>query len=313
MTQPSMQQVKELRDRTSAGLNDCRAAIVEAGGDMDKAVEVILKKGLAKSVKRAGAVASEGVVVTGVSADGKRGVIVEVNIQTDFAARNEEFLGFAKGVVGAALQAKPGSDLGAETLPGGSASVEATRAALVGKLGENITVRRWESVSVDGPGKVHSYVHMGGKIGVLLAVRAGADSVVKSPSFEKLVDDSAMQIAAMAPLYLSGSEIPADAKQKQSAMFEAQLAEDPKAPPEKARPKIIEGKLAKWSKEISLLEQDSVLDTAKTVEQVRSEVAKELGSEIAFSRFIRFERGEGIEKPPAEDFAAEVAKTMAGG
>lgn len=313
MTQPSMQQVKELRDRTSAGLNDCRAAIAEAGGDMEKAVEVILKKGLAKSAKRAGAVASEGVVTTGVTPDGKRGVIVEVNIQTDFAARNEDFLGFANQVVQVALQAKPGADLGAEKFPGGSATVEDTRAALVGKLGENITVRRWESLSIDGPGKVHSYVHMGGKIGVLLAVRCAADSAVTSPAFEKLVDDAAMQIAAMAPLHLTGSEIPADTKQKQSAIFEAQLAEDPKAPPEKARPKIIEGKLAKWSKEISLLEQDSVLDTDKTVDQVRAAVAKDLATEITFTRFVRFERGEGIEKPPAEDFAAEVAKTMAGG
>src|SRR6187549_565693 len=271
MTQPSMQQVKELRDRTQAGLNDCRSAITEAGGDMEKAVEIILKKGLAKSAKRAGAVASEGVVVSAVTADGKRGVIVEVNIQTDFAARNAEFLAFADKVAQAALSAKPGSDLGAEKFPGGSASVEETRAALVGKLGENITVRRWDSLSLDGSGKVQSYVHMGGKIGVLLAVRAGTDAAAKAPAFEKLADDSAMQIAAMAPLYLSASEIPADAKTKQSEFFKSQLAEDPKAPPPASHPKIIEGKLAKWAKEISLLEQPSVLEGDKTVEQVRAE------------------------------------------
>src|SRR5690242_2427701 len=156
MTQPSMQQVKELRDRTSAGLNDCRSALTESGGDMEKAVEIILKKGLAKSAKRAGAVAAEGVVVTAVTPDGKRGVIVEVNIQTDFAARNADFLAFADNVAKAALGAKPGSDLGKEAFPGGSGSVEDTRAALVGKLGENITVRRWDSLSVDGAGKVQS-------------------------------------------------------------------------------------------------------------------------------------------------------------
>ena len=312
MSQPSMQQVKELRDRTSAGLNDCRSAITEAGGDMEKAVEIILKKGLAKSVKRAGAVASEGVVVTAVTADGKRGVIVEVNIQTDFAARNPEFLAFADKVGQAALAAKPGSDLGAEAYPGGSGTVEETRAALVGKLGESITVRRWESLSVDGAGKVQSYVHMGGKIGVLLAVRAGSDAVAKAPAFDKLADDSAMQIAAMAPMYLSAGEIPADAKAKQSEIFKGQLAEDPKAPPAASHPKIIEGKLAKWAKEICLLDQPSVLETDKTVDQVRAAVSKELGSDIVFSRFVRFERGEGIEKPTGDDFAAEVAK-MAGG
>ena len=312
MSQPSMQQVKELRDRTSAGLNDCRSAITEAGGDMEKAVEIILKKGLAKSAKRAGAVASEGVVVTAVTPDAKRGVIVEVNIQTDFAARNPEFLAFANKVSEAALQAKPGADLGAEAFPGGSGTVEETRAALVGKLGENITVRRWESLSVDGAGKVQSYVHMGGKIGVLLAVRAGSDAVAKAPAFEKLVDDSAMQIAAMAPLHLSASEIPADAKAKQSEIFKGQLAEDPKAPPAASHPKIIEGKLAKWAKEICLLDQPSVLEGDKTVEQLRANVAKELGGDVVFSRFVRFERGEGIEKPTGDDFASEVAK-MAGG
>ena len=313
MSQPSMQQVKELRDRTSAGLNDCRSAISEAGGDMEKAVEIILKKGLAKSAKRAGAVAAEGVVVAAVTPDAKRGVIVEVNIQTDFAARNPDFLAFAEKVTEAALKAKSGAELGAEPFPGGSATIEETRAALVGKLGENITVRRWESLSIDGAGKVHSYVHMGGKIGVLLAVRTNSDVAAKDAAFEKLADDSAMQIAAMAPLYLAASEIPADAKTKQSEFFKSQLAEDPKAPPAASHPKIIEGKLAKWSKEISLLEQPSVLEGDKTVEQVRAEVAKQLGADVAFSRFVRFERGEGIEKPAGEDFAAEVAKTMGGG
>jgi elongation factor Ts len=312
MSAPSMQQVKELRDRTQAGLNDCKGALTESGGDIEKAVEIILKKGLAKSAKRAGAVAAEGVVATAVTPDGKRGVIVEVNIQTDFAARNVDFLEFAKQVTTAALSAKPGSDLGAEKYPGGNATVEETRAALVGKLGENITVRRWESLSVDGPGKVQSYVHMGGKIGVLLAVRAGSDAIAKSPAFDKLADDSAMQIAAMAPLYLASTEIPADAKAKQGEIFKGQLAEDPKAPPAASHPKIIEGKLAKWAKEICLLEQASVLEGDKSVDQVRANVAKELGGDVVLSRFVRFERGEGIEKPAGDDFAAEVAK-MAGG
>ncbi len=312
MSAPSMQQVKELRDRTQAGLNDCKGALTEAGGDIEKAVEIILKKGLAKSAKRAGAVAAEGVVATAVTTDGKRGVIVEVNIQTDFAARNPDFVEFANQVTKAALDAKPGSDLGAEKYPGGSATIEETRAALVGKLGENITVRRWESLSVDGAGKVQSYVHMGGKIGVLLAVRAGNDTVAKAPAFDKLADDSAMQIAAMAPLYLSATEIPADAKAKQGEIFKGQLAEDPKAPPAGSHPKIIEGKLAKWAKEICLLEQASVLEGDKSVDQVRANVAKELGGDVVFARFVRFERGEGIEKPTGDDFAAEVAK-MAGG
>jgi elongation factor Ts len=308
MTQVDMKQVKELRDRTQAGLNDCRSALVEASGDMEKAVEVILKKGLAKSAKRAGAIATEGVVSAAVAADGKMGVLVEVNIQTDFAARNADFLKFVDGVVAAALKAKTGADLGAETFPGGSSTIEATRQALVGKLGENITVRRWDRVSLDGPGKVHSYVHLGGKVGVLLGVRAGSDAATASKAFEKFADDTSMQAAAMGPLYLSAAEVPEDAKKKQSDIFEAQLAEEGK--PEKARPKIIEGKLAKWIREVCLLEQSSVIETDKTVEALRAALAKELGTDVALARFVRFERGEGVEKS-SDDFAAEVAK-MAG-
>jgi elongation factor Ts len=309
MTQVNMQQVKELRDRTQAGLNDCRSALVEAGGDMEKAVEVILKKGLAKSAKRAGAVATEGLVATAVSADGKSGVIVEVNIQTDFAARNEEFKNFVDQVVQAALKAKPGADLAAEPFPGGGGTVDEVRQALVGKLGENITVRRYEKLAVDGSGKIGSYVHMGGKIGVLLALRTGNDDAVKNAAFDKFVEDTAMQIAAMAPLYVDASQVPEDAKKKQSEIFEAQLAEEGK--PEKARPKIIEGKLAKWLKEVCLIEQQSVLDSEKTVAEIKAALAKEIGADVSLERFVRFERGEGIEKPVGDDFAAEVAK-MAG-
>jgi elongation factor Ts len=310
MAQVNMQLVKELRDRTSAGLNDCKAALVEAEGHLEKAVEVIQKKGLAKSVKRAGAIASEGLVITRVSADSHVGVIAEVNIQTDFAARNSEFVAFAEKVVEAALKAKAGADLGAEPFPGGSGTIEENRAALVGKLGENITVRRWDRLAIDGAGRVHSYVHMGGKIGVLLAVRTGTDAAAKAPSFEKFVDDSAMQIAAMAPQFLNVSEMPSDARQKQAGIFDAQLIEEGKS--DAARPKIIEGKLAKWAKEVCLLEQQSVLDAEKSVEALRASLAKELGTEVTLSRFVRFERGEGIEKPTTPDFATEVAK-MAGG
>ncbi len=310
MAQVSMQLVKELRDRTQAGLNDCKAALVEAEGHLEKAVEVILKKGLAKSAKRAGAVASEGLVITSVSADGKLGAIAEVNIQTDFAARNSEFVAFAQKVVEAALKAKPGADLGGEAFPGGTGTIEENRAALVGKLGENITVRRWDRLSIDGAGRVHSYVHMGGKVGVLLAVRTGTEAAAKSPAFEKFVDDSAMQIAAMAPQFLNVTEMSADARAQQAAIFDAQLIEEGK--PDAARPKIIEGKLAKWAKDVCLLEQQSVIDTEKSVEALRASLAKELGADVTLSRFVRFERGEGIEKPATPDFASEVAK-MAGG
>lgn len=311
MSQVSMQQVKELRDRTQAGLNDCKSALVEAGGDMEKAVEVILKKGLAKSAKRAGSVATEGAVAVAVAADGKSGVIAEVNIQTDFAARNDDFRKFVETVVVAAGKAKDGADLGAEPYPGGSGTIEENRQALVGKLGENITVRRWGRLKLDGAGAVVSYVHMGGKIGVLLSATTNSAETAKRPEVQKFLEDAAMQIAAMAPLHLRSDEVADSVKAKQAEIFEAQLKEQEKAPPEKQWPKIIEGKVAKWVKEITLLDQPSVIETDKTVEEARAAVAKAVGGTVELVHFIRYERGEGVEAPKGPDFADEVAK-MAG-
>jgi elongation factor Ts len=305
MTQVNMSQVKELRDRTQAGLNDCRAALVEAAGDMEAAVGIILKKGLAKSAKRAGSLATEGIVATAVAPDGKSGVIVEVNIQTDFAARNDEFLSFVNDVVALASKAPAGADLGAQK--SGAGTLEERRQALVGKLGENITVRRWDRLEVAEAGVVHSYVHMGGKIGVLLAVETSKPA--SSPVLTKFVEETAMQVAAMAPQFVNASGVPEADKNKQRLIFDAQLQEEGK--PEAARPKIIEGKLAKWMKEITLLDQPSVLDGDKTVEQVRAAAEKELAGSLKIKAFVRYERGEGLAAPQGPDFADE-ARRMAG-
>jgi len=304
MAQVNMQQVKELRDRTQAGLNDCKAALTEADGDMDKAVEVILKKGLAKSAKRAGAVAAEGVVATRVAGDRKSGVIVEVNIQTDFAARNGDYLAFVDKVVEAAIGAKDGADLLTLPYPGGSGTVEDNRAALVGKLGENITVRRWQRVKLAGEGAVVSYVHMGGKIGVLLG--AQADSAVTAAKSAEFLESAAMQVAAMAPPYLQASDVPQADKEAQARIFAAQLEEEGKIPAER-RPQVIEGKVQKWVKEACLLDQPSVIEPKKTVDQLRAEAAKAAGGSLTLLPFVRFERGEGIELPQGPDFASEVA------
>jgi len=307
-----MRQVKELRDRTGAGLNDCRSALVDAAGDMEAAVGVILKKGLAKSAKRAGSVATEGVVAARVAADGRSGVIAEVNIQTDFAARNSEFLAFVEDVVSIAMQSEAGADLGSKPAPGGSGTLEEKRQALVAKLGENIQVRRWDRVAVQDGGLVHSYVHMGGKIGVILAVETAhsvASGAAKGDVLGKFVEETAMQIAAMSPQFVDASRVPAAEKDKQREIFLGQLAEEGK--PEAARPKIVEGKIAKWLKEICLIDQPSVLDGDKTVDQVRAAAEKELGSKLAIKAFVRYERGEGLATPQGPDFAEE-ARRMAG-
>jgi elongation factor Ts len=307
MTQVNMSQVKELRERTQAGLNDCRAALVEASGDMEAAVGIILKKGLAKSAKRAGALATEGVVASSVAPDGKSGVIVEVNIQTDFAARNQEFLAFVDEAVALAGKAPAGSDLGAQPSKSGAGTLEDRRQALVGKLGENITVRRWDRLEVKEAGLIHSYVHMGGKIGVLIAIETSKPA--QSPALGKFVEETAMQVAAMAPQFVDASSVPELEKTRQRQIFDAQLQEEGK--PEAARPKIVEGKLAKWMKEICLLDQPSVLDGDRTVEQVRAAAEKELGGSLKIKSFVRYERGEGLAVAQGADFAEE-ARRMAG-
>lgn len=306
MAQISMQQVKELRDRTQAGLNDCKSALNEAEGDMEKAVEVILKKGLAKSAKRAGAVASEGVVAARVSSDGLRGVLAEVNIQTDFAARNTDYLGFVEKVTEAALGAPAGSDLGDAAFPGGEGTVESQRQLLVARLGENVTVRRWGRLEV-ASGLVHSYIHMGGKIGALLAIEVAADKR-NDPAVRSFADDTAMHIAATAPAYLSSDEVDAGEKTRQAEIFDAQLKEEGK--PDPVRQKIVEGKIAKWMKEVCLLDQPSVMDSEKTVAQLQDALSKTVGG-LRIAGFLRYERGEGIDKK-TDDFAAEAQKMAQG-
>ncbi len=306
MAQISMQQVKELRDRTQAGLNDCKNALGEAEGDMEKAVELILKKGLAKSAKRAGAVAAEGVVAAKVADGGQTGVIVEVNIQTDFAARNQDYLAFVDKVVDVAMNAKDGADIHTEPFPGEDGTVEDARQRLVARLGENVTVRRWGRQSVKS-GLVHAYIHMGGKVGALLAIEADS-AVAKKDEIKSFADDTAMHIAAMAPRYLDPSEVDEADKAQQADIYDAQLAEEGK--PEAVRPKIIEGKINKWMKEVCLLEQPSVLNSEKTIRQLQTELSDSVGG-AKIKGFVRFERGEGVETKK-DDFAAEAQKMAKG-
>ena len=199
--------IKELRERTQAPMSDCKSALVETAGDMDKAIEIILKKGLAKSAKRAGAAATEGEVRAEVWNEGKSGVIVEVNIQTDFAARNEQFKQFVGEVLTAVEVAPHGTD--AHTLPIAGKTVAEMATELTGKIGEKIHVRRWSRVEVaqGKHGIAHAYVHLGGKIGVVLTLETGTEEAAKSPLVSELADDLAMHIAATGPVALRRDEI----------------------------------------------------------------------------------------------------------
>jgi len=303
--------IKELRDRTSAGMSDCKTALVEAEGDLDKAVEIILKKGIVKAASRAGKVATEGEVATWVSADGKKAVIVEVNCQTDFVARGDDFRTFVSDVVKVAQTLAKGKDIGAETYPGTDKSIDVIRQELVGRIGENIVVRRWESLEATGDGGiVQAYVHMGGKLAVLLSAQAPTAASSKDAEFKSFTENCAMQVAAMSPIVVSKNELSQSSLDKQKEIFAAQLKEEGK--PEASWPKIVEGKIAKWYTEVTLLGQDNVWEPgAGSIDKLRGELGKKLGGDIVVHSFVRFGLGEGIEKK-SEDLAAEVAKTIGG-
>jgi elongation factor Ts len=305
--------VKDLRERTQAGMADCKNALVEAAGDMVKAVDVILKKGIVKAAARAGRVASEGEVRTFVAEGGKYGVIVEVNCQTDFVSRGDAFKDFVTKVTEIASKASKGADLGALTVPGAekgtNKTVETARQELVAKTGENVVVRRWDRLDAKGAqGFVHAYVHMGGKLAVLLSVEAPNEAARKAAPFLQFVDNCAMQVAAMNPMVVHKDEIAPHVVAKQKEIYQAQLKEEKK--PEQAWPKIIEGKVAKWFTDVTLHGQDNVWDPGKgTIDKLRQELAKELGGEVKLHGFIRISLGEGIEKKN-DDLASEVAKML---
>ena len=310
MSSINVQDIKELRDRTQAGMGDCKAALVEAEGDKEKAVEIILKKGIVKTAKRAGAIAAEGQVAARVTADGRSAVLCEVNIQTDFAARNEQFKAFVERVVDIATKTQADADLGAEPFEGGKTIAEAC-VDLTARLGEKVAVRRWQKFDVPA-GKVgfcHAYVHLGGRIGVIVQLEASTQAIADHAEVRNFADQTAMHVAAMNPLALAREDVPADSVAKQREIFEAQLKEDPKPKPANLWPKIVEGKIDKWFAEVTLLEQPSVVTPDKKVIELCKAAATAAGGDVKIVRYARFERGEGIEKKK-DDFAGDVQKML---
>lgn len=304
--------IKELRERTLAGMSDCKSALVEADGDMEKAVEIILKKGIVKAAARAGKTAAEGEVRALV--EGKRGTIVEVNCQTDFVARGDDFKKFVGDVLSVASKLTPGTDLASQKYPGTSKTIDEVRNEKIAQSGENHVIRRWDALEAKEPGAiVHSYIHMGGKLGVLLLAFAPSDEKTKDADFAKFIDDVAMQIAAMNPLVVSAMELTPKEKEKQKEIYLAQMAEEKAAgtlkAPEAQWPKIVDGKINKWLNEVTLLGQESVVTPGSSIDKLRQELGKKLGGEVRLARFVRFGVGEGIEKK-TDDLAAEVAKMV---
>ena len=295
--------VKELREMTGAGMMDCKKALAATEGDMDKAVEFLREKGLAGAAKKAGRIAAEGIVVTALSADEKSAVVVEVNAETDFVAKNEKFQTYAADVAAQALNTSA-ADMDAFM----EEKWEKDPSSQISIIGENMNIRRFEQVKEEN-GFVASYIHAGGKIGVLVDV----ETDVVNDAVKEMARNVAMQCAALKPQYTDRSEISADFIEHEKSILMAQIMNDPKeaSKPEKVIQGMIQGRINKEMKEICLLDQVYVKaeDGKQSVSQYVAEVAKANGAKIAVKKFVRFETGEGMEKKN-EDFAAEVAKQM---
>lgn len=293
---------------TGAGMMDCKKALVETGGDMEAAVQFLREKGLAAAAKKAGRVAAEGVIVRHVTADRKVGALVEVNCETDFVAKNEEFRSFADTVAGLVVTANPADvdALLALPYPGGDKNVGDTLTELIAKIGENQSIRRFERYEVSGDGLVDDYIHMGGRVGVLIEL-AGTDNAAAL----ELGHELALQIAAMRPRWVAKTDVPGDVLNQERLIEKKRAMEEGK--PENIAEKIAEGRVNKLFTDLggALLEQAWVRDDKKKISQVIKDYSAQAGAELTVRRFARFEVGEGMEKK-ADDFEAEVRK-MAGG
>ena len=306
----SASMVKELREMTGAGMMDCKKALTETDGDMDKAVDYLRENGLAKAEKKAGRIAAEGIVKTNISADKKKASIVEVNSETDFVAKNEKFQAFVEAVAAQAIDTDAAdieAFLNEAWAADTSKTVNEELASMIATIGENMNIRRFEKVSCDN-GIVVDYIHAGGKIGVLVA--AETDST--SDAVVECLKNVAMQVAAMNPKYLSSADVSDEYKEKEKEVLLAQAKNDPKnaGKPDEFIEKLIIGRLNKELKEVCLTEQLYVkAENKESVAKYVDMVAKENGCNITLKQFVRFETGEGLEKKN-EDFAAEVASQL---
>ena len=304
--------VKELREATGAGMMDCKKALAATEGDFDKAIDFLREKGLAGAQKKAGRIAAEGLVEAIVSEDGKKAVLVEVNAETDFVAKNETFRSYVKEVAAQALDTKAtdiDGFLAEKWSLDNTLTVAEKLSSMISIIGENMSIRRFGQVE-EANGVLVSYIHGGGKIGVLIDL----ETDVVNDAIKEMAHNVAMQVAALKPLYTSDAEVDADYLAKEKEILIAQIKNDPKEAnkPEKVIEGMIQGRIKKQLKDICLLDQPYVkaADGKQSVEAYVAEVAKAKGANVKVKSFVRFETGEGIEKK-SENFAEEVAKQMA--
>lgn len=303
------QQVKELRDLTGCGIMDCKKALIECDSDIEKAKDWLREKGMAKAEKKASRVAAEGVVASVISDDMKTGAIVEINIETDFAAATDKFKSFVDDVKTQIMTVKP-SDIDALKASAmyndSSKTVELATKEAIADIGENTSVRRFALYEVNGNGAITSYIHMGGKVGVLVEFSVGDDAVISTDAFQTFAKNIGMQIAASNPTWVAESEVPQEALDRETEIIKNKALEEGK-PEQIIETRIVPGQIKNFYKLNVLLNQEYVKDEDKTIAQYIDATAKELGTEISVARFTRYGLGEGIEKKE-EDFAEEVRK-----
>jgi elongation factor Ts len=280
------EQVKKLRDQTGAGMMECKNALTEANGDVDEANTILRKRGLASAAKKAGRVAKEGLIGHAVSPDHRSGTLVEVNCESDFVARTDDFLQLMADVL--AEIEKKGDAADAAWLADPDGPVKLRVAATIAKLGENMAIPRF--VRYAGQGYVGQYIHLGGKIAVQVELGGVTDAISERDELVTLVKEVAMQIAAASPGYASRAAVPADLLEKERAIYRAQMEGSGK--PANVIDKIVDGKLGSFYKQVVLTDQESIRDPKKTVQDVLSEAAKSLGAPITVIRFARLRVGE---------------------
>ena len=291
------QDVMELRKKTGAGVADCKKALTECDGDMEKAVDFLREKGIATAAKKASRIAAEGVVLAKV--EGKTGALVEVNCETDFVAKGSQYLDFVASVADYVVN----NDV--QTIEELVAAKNEETVNATAKIGEKIAIRRFAKYTAEN-GLVESYIHMGGKVGVLVELEG-----CSCDSAKELAHDVALQIAAAKPLYLVADEVPAEVVEHEKEILLAQIKNDPKlaSKPEMVINKMVEGKINKYYDENCLLRQAFVKDPSLTIEKLVKSYSDKMGKELSIKRFTRFEMGEGLEKRN-DDFAAEVEAQM---
>jgi len=297
--------VKDLREKTGAGMMDCKKALAETNGDEEKAIEYLREKGLAAAAKKSGRVAAEGIVVTYISDDKKTAAVLEVNCETDFVAINEEFVKFANVIAKQVAQSNVSSVdelLENKFIEDASITVKEALTALVAKLGEHMNIRRFEKLSLES-GAINGYIHGEGRIGVLVQLNCEKEDAI----LFDLAKDIAMQVAATNPLFLDENNVDQEEINKEKEIYRVQALNEGK--PEKIVDKMVEGRVQKYLKEVCLVNQVWVKNSDLTITQLLNAKAKEVGAPITLSKFVRFERGEGIEKKE-ENFAEEVQRQI---